>query len=91
MKNLVIAGLTVMGLAVSSFAANVKWLLVIIPTATSTTAEYQTELYDTEQDANDASAIRANTTYRKATFMTISVDLDKKTEQFEYQLQKVAK
>lgn len=93
MKNLVIAGLVAMGMVGSSFAANVKWLLVVIPTVSSPTADYQSKLYDTEKALDDDATVLANTVYRnrQAIYSKVSVDLDTKKEQFEYQLQKVAK
>lgn len=92
MKNLVIAGLMVMGMVGSSFAANVKWLLVVIPTASSPTADYQSKLYDTEKAATDAANLSANSSRSgQPSYKTVSVDLDNVKEYFEYQLQKVAK
>ena len=94
MKKLVMTVAVLAALSVQPlFAVQIKWLLVVIPTASAPTSDYVSKFYDSEA-ALDADAQKlAETQYRNlaATFQKIDVDLDKKKEQFEFKLQKIAK
>ena len=93
MKKLTLVSLVMAFMVQPLFAAQVKWLLVVIPTASAPTSDYVSKIYDSEA-ALDADAQKlAENEYRNlaATFVKVDVDLDKKKEQFGFSLQKVVK
>lgn len=94
MKNLVMAIGLILASVAPSFAVKNVWILVVVPTATSTTQEFVCTVYDKEKDLDDAASLLADTQYRDkktATYKKVTIDLDAALENFGYQLQKVAK
>ena len=90
MKNLVIAGLVVMGMV---GAARADFLLVIISTPGGQ-AVREAKIYQNENQLDADVAVLADTTYRNKAveFSKHNVNLNTtQTEKFEFKLQKVAK